>query len=82
MEWRALEVDARWQAEMKDFFEDPAGRPADQQMTPLKKCFTSTRNASRRIGYTSGERTFLFVGPSPSDTDLKGASAISFWRHA
>lgn len=35
----ALEVNARWQAEMKDFFEDPAGRPADQQMEPLTEVF-------------------------------------------
>lgn len=35
----ALEVNARWQAEMKDFFEDPSGRKADEQMRPLEEVF-------------------------------------------
>lgn len=35
----ALEVNARWQAEMRDFFEDPAGRNADEQMRPLEHVF-------------------------------------------
>lgn len=35
----ALEVNARWQAEMKEFFEDPAGREADKQMRPLEQVF-------------------------------------------
>jgi L-rhamnose mutarotase len=34
-----LDVNARWQAEMRDFFEDPAGRTADRQMTPLDEVF-------------------------------------------
>src|SRR4051794_34255418 len=33
------EVNERWQREMADFFEDPAGRPADQQMAPLGEVF-------------------------------------------
>lgn len=33
------EVNARWQAEMAGYFEDPAGRPADQQMQPLEEVF-------------------------------------------
>lgn len=33
------EVNARWQAEMRDFFEDPAGRNADEQMRPLEEVF-------------------------------------------
>jgi len=33
------EVNERWQREMADFFEDPAGRPADQQMVPLWEVF-------------------------------------------
>jgi L-rhamnose mutarotase len=33
------EVNARWQSEMRDFFEDPGGRPADRQMMPLEEVF-------------------------------------------
>jgi L-rhamnose mutarotase len=33
------EVNARWQAQMRDFFEDPAGRNADEQMKPLEHVF-------------------------------------------
>jgi L-rhamnose mutarotase len=33
------EVNARWQAEMREFFEDPAGRNADEQMRPLEHVF-------------------------------------------
>jgi len=35
----ATEVNARWQAEMKEFFIDPAGRKADEQMRPLEEVF-------------------------------------------
>lgn len=35
----AREVNARWQREMAEFFEDPQGRPADQQMRPLTEVF-------------------------------------------
>lgn len=35
----AAEVNARWQAEMREFFEDPAGRNADEQMRPLEQVF-------------------------------------------
>jgi L-rhamnose mutarotase len=35
----AREVNARWQREMADFFEDPQGRPPDQQMKPLAEVF-------------------------------------------
>lgn len=35
----AKEVNDRWQREMKDFFEDPEGRPADRQMEPLAEVF-------------------------------------------
>ena len=35
----AKEVNARWQAEMKDFFEDPEGRNADEQMRPVEQVF-------------------------------------------
>lgn len=31
-----LDVNARWQAQMKEFFEDPAGRNPDEQMRPLE----------------------------------------------
>lgn len=34
-----LEVNGRWQAEMKEFFEDPAGRAPDEQMRPLEQVF-------------------------------------------
>ena len=34
-----LEVNARWQGEMKEFFEDPGGREADKQMRPLEQVF-------------------------------------------
>lgn len=33
------EVNTRWQREMKEFFEDPEGRPADRQMEPLPEVF-------------------------------------------
>lgn len=33
------EVNERWQREMKEFFEDPEGRPADRQMAPLEEVF-------------------------------------------
>jgi L-rhamnose mutarotase len=33
------EVNDRWQAEMRDFFEDPRGRPADRQMELLEEVF-------------------------------------------
>lgn len=33
------EVNARWQKEMAEFFEDPQGRAADKQMTPLEEVF-------------------------------------------
>lgn len=33
------EVNARWQAHMKDFFVDAAGREADKQMSPLPLVF-------------------------------------------
>ncbi len=33
------DVNARWQAEMRDFFEDTAGRDADKQMQPLEQVF-------------------------------------------
>lgn len=32
-------VNERWQAEMKGFFEDPRGRPADRQMELLEEVF-------------------------------------------
>jgi L-rhamnose mutarotase len=35
----ALEVNGRWQREMRDFFEDPKGRDADKQMQPLEQVF-------------------------------------------
>jgi L-rhamnose mutarotase len=35
----ALDVNARWQREMRDFFEDPEGRDADRQMQPLEQVF-------------------------------------------
>jgi L-rhamnose mutarotase len=35
----AKEVNERWQKEMKDFFEDPEGRPADKQMEPIPEVF-------------------------------------------
>jgi L-rhamnose mutarotase len=35
----ALEVNARWQREMREFFEDPQGRDADKQMQPLEQVF-------------------------------------------
>ena len=35
----AQEVNTRWQAQMKEFFEDPAGREADKQMAPLEEVF-------------------------------------------
>jgi L-rhamnose mutarotase len=33
------EVNARWQAQMKEFFIDPEGRAADEQMRPLQEVF-------------------------------------------
>ncbi len=33
------EVNARWQAEMAGFFDDSAGRNADEQMEPLAEVF-------------------------------------------
>ena len=33
------EVNERWQTEMKDFFEDPQGRPADRQLEMLEEVF-------------------------------------------
>ncbi len=35
----ATEVNARWQAEMKDFFQGVPGRNADEQMAPLPQVF-------------------------------------------
>ncbi len=35
----AKEVNTRWQREMKEFFEDPGGRPPDRQMEPLPEVF-------------------------------------------
>ena len=35
----ALPVNARWQAEMRDFFVDAEGRDADRQMEPLERVF-------------------------------------------
>jgi L-rhamnose mutarotase len=32
-------INAVWQASMKDFFVDPAGRAADEQMRPLEQVF-------------------------------------------
>lgn len=34
-----LDVNARWQSEMREFFEDAAGRDADKQMAPLEPVF-------------------------------------------
>ena len=36
------EVNRRWQSEMAEFFEDAAGRHADEQMTPLEEVFHLT----------------------------------------
>ncbi len=33
------EVNARWQTQMAGFFEDPKGRRADEQMSPLLQVF-------------------------------------------
>jgi L-rhamnose mutarotase len=33
------EVNSRWQREMAGYFEDPAGRHADEQMRPLEQVF-------------------------------------------
>ena len=38
-EMAAREVNGRWQSEMREFFEDPHGRDADRQMTPLEQVF-------------------------------------------
>lgn len=35
----ALEVNGRWQREMRDFFDDPTGRDADRQIAPLEHIF-------------------------------------------
>lgn len=35
----ATEVNARWQAEMREFFVDASGRDADKQMAPLEEVF-------------------------------------------
>ncbi|MBI5282501.1 MAG: L-rhamnose mutarotase [Candidatus Solibacter usitatus] len=35
----ARDVNARWQAQMRDFFEDPAGRNPDEQMRGLEQVF-------------------------------------------
>jgi L-rhamnose mutarotase len=35
----ALEVNQRWQSEMREFFEDPEQRHADRQMVPLEQVF-------------------------------------------
>jgi len=35
----ALDVNARWQSEMREFFEDPEGRDPDRQMQPLAQVF-------------------------------------------
>lgn len=35
----ALEVNQRWQNEMREFFVDSAGRHADKQMAPLEQVF-------------------------------------------
>jgi L-rhamnose mutarotase len=35
----ATEVNARWQAEMKDFFQGVSGRNADEQMAPIPQVF-------------------------------------------
>jgi L-rhamnose mutarotase len=35
----ATEVNARWQAEMKDFFQGVPGRNADEQMAPIPQIF-------------------------------------------
>ena len=34
-----LEVNDRWQSEMREFFMDAAGRDADKQMKPLEQVF-------------------------------------------
>ena len=34
-----LDVNARWQHEMREFFDDPEGRDADRQMTRLNHVF-------------------------------------------
>ena len=34
-----LEVNARWQAQMRDFFADPGGRNADEQMGEVEQVF-------------------------------------------
>ncbi len=33
----ALEVNTRWQSQMREFFEDPAGRDPDRQMVALEQ---------------------------------------------
>jgi L-rhamnose mutarotase len=38
-EMAGTEVNRRWQTEMAGFFEDPAGRRADEQMAPLEEVF-------------------------------------------
>ena len=34
-----LDVNRRWQAEMREFFVDASGREADKQMQPLEQVF-------------------------------------------
>ena len=38
-EMAKTEVNRRWQTEMAGFFQDPAGRRADEQMAPLAEVF-------------------------------------------
>jgi L-rhamnose mutarotase len=38
-EMAATEVNRRWQAEMKDFFESVSGLKADEQMRPIEEVF-------------------------------------------
>jgi len=35
----ATDINRRWQEQMAPFFEDPAGRKADEQMRPLEEVF-------------------------------------------
>ncbi len=35
----AEDVNTRWQSQMREFFEDPAGRDPDRQMEPLEPVF-------------------------------------------
>jgi L-rhamnose mutarotase len=38
-EMNLKEVNHRWQSQMRDFFEDPQGRPADRQIVPIEEVF-------------------------------------------